>query len=106
MTILINILLVGFGYLFLYYREQQSIRLSECRREANNYADKLKYDEIQIEIVKKIEIIEEAIIHVIQSKVVELNICNWNKPITLWNYNISKINNFKEFVQLLAKLLY
>ncbi|MCK4635354.1 MAG: hypothetical protein KAT32_00670 [Candidatus Moranbacteria bacterium] len=48
--IALAILIVGGGYLFLYYREQQSIRLSECRREANNFAD--KYSNLSLNRIK------------------------------------------------------
>lgn len=48
--IALAILIVGGGYLFLYYREQQSIRLSECRREANDFAN--EYEEIFMSLNK------------------------------------------------------
>lgn len=39
--IALAILIVGAGYLVLYYREQQSIRLSECRKEAREMENDL-----------------------------------------------------------------
>ncbi len=61
-----------------------------------NYQDKLKYDEIQKSIQEKFKIIRENIIEPIQKKATELNICDLNETKTLWNWNISEINNLKE----------
>jgi len=61
-----------------------------------NFADKLKYDEVQAKIEDKFKVIQENIIKLIQAKATELNICNLNKTETLWNWNISEISNLKE----------
>lgn len=60
------------------------------------FKDKLKNDEIEAEINRKSKIIEEAIIQGIQSKILELNICDFNNTETLWNWNISEIRELKE----------
>jgi hypothetical protein len=62
----------------------------------NNFNDKLKYDEVQAEIKDKFKVIKENIINSLQAKVTELNLCDWNKDGSLWNYNISEISNLKE----------
>lgn len=61
-----------------------------------NFADKLKYDEVQVEIKDKFKVIEDNIIQTIKAKVYELNICDLNQPETLWNRNISEIHSLKE----------
>jgi hypothetical protein len=65
-----------------------------------NFAEKMKYDEVQAEIKDKFSVIQENIIQPINSKVLELNICDINKTETLQNWNISEIsdliNNFKK----------
>lgn len=60
----------------------------------NNYKQKLKYNEVQNELEQKFNIIN--IIQKIKSKTSELNICDWNKTETIWNYNISDIRKLKE----------
>ena len=62
----------------------------------NNFADKLKYDEIQSIILDKFKTIQSNIIQPIQDKSNELNICDWNKTETLWNYNILEISELKD----------
>jgi hypothetical protein len=57
----------------------------------NKFTDKLQYDEVQAEIKDKFKVIQENIIQPIQAKTTELNICDWNNPETLLNYNISEI---------------
>lgn len=65
-------------------------------RPRNNFAEKLRYDEIQLEINEVFPIIQEKIIQPILAKAAELNICDPNKTETLWNWNISEIHNLKE----------
>lgn len=73
--------------------------LVQERRKLNpqkNFKDKLRFDEVQAEIEDKSKVIEDNIIQPIKAKVSELKIYDLNKPETLWNWNISEINNFKE----------
>lgn len=58
-----------------------------------NFAEKMKYDEVQAEIKDKFKVIQENIIQPINSKVLELNICDMNKTETLNNWNISEISD-------------
>lgn len=62
----------------------------------NNFEDKLKYDNIQKIIKDKFNVIQSNIILPIQDKSSELNICDWNKTETLWNYNIKEIDDLKK----------
>lgn len=65
-------------------------------RGKTTFTDKLKYDEVQAKIKSKFEIINENIIELIKDKSNELNICDWTKTETLWNYNILEISELKE----------
>ena len=65
-------------------------------RPQKNFADKLKYDEVQAKIKDKIKVIQENIIHKLQAKANELNICDPNLPETIWSWNISEMQNLKE----------
>lgn len=60
------------------------------------FKNKLKYDEVQEQINDKFNIIQENIIQPIKAKATELNICNLNKPETLWIWNITEIHKLKE----------
>jgi len=62
----------------------------------NNFNDKLKYDEVQALLKDKFKVIKENIINLIHTKANELNICDWNNPESLWNYNISEISSIRE----------
>ena len=73
--------------------------LDKQRKEVSprkNFSDKLKYDEVRAEIKDKFKVILENIIQPINSKVLELNICDMNKTETLHNWNSSEIHNLKE----------
>lgn len=65
-----------------------------------NFADKLKYDEIQAEIKEKFKVIDDNIINPVKSKADELNIWNPNEFETMHNWNIDAIcdliNNFSK----------
>lgn len=61
-----------------------------------NFADKLKYDEIQAELLERFKAIEDNITKPIEAKATELNIFDINKHETLYNWNISEIGNLKE----------
>ncbi len=76
----------------LYLLDKERSKLSPQK----NFADKLKYDEIQAEIKEKLNEIDKNIIQIIKSKVSELNICDWDVITNLWNYHISEIINLKE----------
>lgn len=61
-----------------------------------NFAEKLEYDKIQLQIKDKHKVIQDNIIQPIKDKTNELNICNPDESPTLWNYNISEILELKE----------
>lgn len=61
----------------------------------SNYIDKNRYDEIQLEIKGKMNIINENILEKIKTKTTELDVCNYDKPDTLSSYNISEIRELK-----------
>lgn len=65
-------------------------------RPKNNYRDKQKYDEIQSLRNEKFKVVRENITLPIKNKAAELNICDVNKTETLWNWNISEINELKD----------
>jgi len=66
-------------------------------RSRKNFADKLKYDEVQAEIKDKIKIIQENIITPIRSKATELRVCNFqHEPLYNWNGVESDIHTLKE----------
>jgi hypothetical protein len=62
----------------------------------SNFKEKLRHDELQSELKEKFDIIDNNIIQVIKSKIIELNICDWGVESNLWNYYITEINNLKE----------
>ena len=62
----------------------------------HNFKDKLKFDEVQAEIEVKFKVIQENILQPIRTKATELNICDLNKPETVWNWNITEIHQLKE----------
>lgn len=57
-----------------------------------NVADKLQYDALQVEWKQKSDEISESITKPIFAKALELNICDSNYIMTLWNWNISDIS--------------
>lgn len=59
-------------------------------------ADKLKYDEVQIQIENKFGIINKNVVTPIKEKATELNICDPYKTETLWNWNIDDIYKLHE----------
>lgn len=61
-----------------------------------NFKDKLKYDKLQAEIEDKFNVIKENIITPIQTRAIELNVCDPNRTETLHNWNISEISQLKE----------
>ena len=61
-----------------------------------NFKDKLKYDEVQVEIKNNFKVIDEKVIQLIKTKVIELNICDQGAINNLWNYQSSEIHNLKE----------
>ncbi len=61
-----------------------------------NYKDKIKYYEAQGLLAEKFKIIRQNILEPIRNKATELNICEIDETNTLWNWNISEINNLKE----------
>lgn len=80
----------SFGGLF---SELESLGNNRRNLIPNNYFDKKKLDEINSEIKSKFEVINSEIIQPIKQKATELNICNPEKIETLWNNNISEIEN-------------
>ncbi len=80
----------SFGGLF---SELESLGNKRQNLIPNNYFDKKKLDEINSEIKNKFEVINSEIIQPIKQKATELNICNPEKIETLWNNNISEIEN-------------
>tara|TARA_Y100001937_G_C7132536_1_gene338300 strand:+ start:1792 stop:2706 length:915 start_codon:yes stop_codon:yes gene_type:complete len=80
----------SFGGLF---SELESLGNKRRNLIPNNYFDKKKLDEINSEIKNKFEVINSEIIQPIKQKATELNICNPEKIETLWNNNISEIEN-------------
>lgn len=58
-----------------------------------NFADKLKYDEIQAEIKEKFKVIDDNIINPVNDKANELNIWNPNEFETMHNWNIAAISD-------------
>lgn len=76
----------------LYLLDEEKSKLNPRK----NFADKLKYDEVQVEIKDKFKVIKDNIIQPIQAKVIELNLCNLNEPETLWNWNISEIYKLQD----------
>jgi hypothetical protein len=83
----------------LYDEEINNLYLLDKERDnlnpRSNFADKLKYDEVQEEIKDKYNVIQEEIIFPIISKVTELNVGDLNNIDPFWNWNISEINNLK-----------
>ena len=72
--------------------------LDEQRNELSpsmNFKDKLKDNELLAEIEDKEKLIDEKIIQVIQDKVIELNICDWDNPVAIGNWNRSDIHKLK-----------
>jgi hypothetical protein len=61
----------------------------------NNFADKIKYDELQSEIGEKFEIIQGCIINPIISKAKELNVCDKNNYFEFNGFD-SEINQLKK----------
>lgn len=66
---------------------EQRSRLSPTK----NFVDKLRYDEVQAEWNQKSNVISENITKPIFAKALELNICDSNYIMTLWNWNISEV---------------
>lgn len=63
----------------------------------NNFADKLKYDEIQREIKEKFNVVDVNIITPFKNTAIELNVCDFQKePILCWNNVESDIYNLKQ----------
>jgi len=70
---------------------------SDQLRPRNNFADKLKKDELQAEIKEKFKVIQDNIITPIRCKAIELNICNFQDEALLsWNGVESDIFHLKE----------
>ena len=62
-----------------------------------NFADKLKYDEVQAKIKDKFKVIQENIITPIKNTATELNICTFqDEPLYNWYGVESDIHNLKE----------
>ncbi len=76
--------------LYLLDKERQKLNPNK------NFAEKLEYDKIQLQIKDKHKVIQENIIQPINDKANELSICNPDESPTLWNYNISEILELKE----------
>ena len=77
--------------------EFQTLRLEQDKlSSAKNFKDKLKYNEMQLVLEGKFKTIEEDITQPLQAKTTRLNVCDFKKPETLWNWNIRDINSLKE----------
>lgn len=76
--------------LYLLAKERQKLNPNK------NFAEKLEYDKIQLQIKNKHKVFQDNIIQPIKDKANELSICNPDESPTLWNYNISEILELKE----------
>ena len=76
--------------LYLLDKERQKLNPNK------NFAEKMEYDKIQVQIKDKHKVFQENIIQPIKDKANELSICNPDESPTLWNYNISEILELKE----------
>lgn len=65
----------------------------------SNFHGRKRHEQIKREILELAEPIKQAITEPIKSKVAELNLCNWNDGTTLWNWNISDVEDFKREAQ-------
>ncbi|GAA4440251.1 hypothetical protein GCM10023091_23630 [Ravibacter arvi] len=61
-----------------------------------SFQDKLREDEVNAEIKKKVDIIENEIAVPIKSKATELDVFDPNYPNTVWNRNYNDVVNLKE----------
>lgn len=75
--------------LYLLDKERQKIN------PLKNFAEKLEYDKIQLQIKDKHKVFQENIIQPIKDKANELSICNPDESRTLWNRNIAEITELK-----------
>ena len=71
------------------------IKRSELKSN-NNYKAKLELVIIQKELEEKFLIIDKNIIKLLRIKTEELNICDWKKTDTVYNFNISDIIELKD----------
>lgn len=63
----------------------------------NNYKDKLKYDEVKVEIEKKFDLLQSNTANLIKAKAKELNVCIFdNSPITNFNGIQNDIRQLKK----------
>lgn len=76
--------------LYLLDKERQKLNPNK------NFAEKMEYDKIHLQIKNKHKVFQDNIIQPIKDKANELNICNPDESPTLWNYNISEILELKE----------
>ena len=87
-----------------YENEINELRLLGEEREKvykkKNFAEKQKYDRIQLQIGGKVEVIQNNIVQPIRDKANELSICSpeADKTETLWNWNSAEIIGLKEKV--------
>ncbi len=87
-----------------YENEINELRLLGEEREKvykkKNFAEKQKYDRIQLQIGGKVKVIQDNIVQPIRDKANELSICSPEayKTETLWNWNSAEIIGLKEKV--------